>query len=409
MMPSARIDKGKTWQSLSRGWRGFIVLLALALALAGCASPYIDSGAISNLAPLQLDGRSLTASQAQSHVVRPDLLYLDEPMREFVTLYTADLSSKRARLLSLHQAVRGAGTLHLQYESFAEGTAQEVFHRGTANCLSYANLFVALAREAGLQASYQWQEVRPQWSRVSDQVQIGLHVNVVVNLPGGKRFMVDIDPLPSRDITDSQELTDSEAKALYYNNVAMHALGNEDLENAWYYVVRALQLSPDMPFLWVNLGAVYRHSGQHRDAEQSYLQALDLDFAEYSAMSNLAVLYGLEGRVEEQQYWRDKAEYHRKSNPYYHAWQGDEAAAQGDWEAALGHYDRAVTLLPRDSQLLYARGMIYYRLNDLDDAAVNIQMAIELATLHSDLAYYRLRLQEVKKAQLEGSRATTPL
>ena len=406
-MHSARIDTGKARQSLSRDWRGFIVLLALALA--GCAGPHIDSGAINNLAPLQLDGRSLGASGAQSHVVRPDLLYLDEPMREFVTLYTADLSSKQARLLSLHQAIRGAGTLNLQYEPFAEGTAQQVFHRGTANCLSYANLFVALAREAGLQASYQWQEVRPQWSRVSDQVQIGLHVNVVVNLPGGKRFIVDIDPLPSRDITDSQELTDSEAEALYYNNVAMQALANDDLENAWFYVVRALQLGPDMPFLWVNLGAVYRHSGQHRDAEQSYLQALDLDFTEYSAMSNLAVLYDIEGRVEERQYWRDKAEYHRQSNPYYHAWQGDEASARGDWEAALRHYDRAVTLLPRDSQLLYARGMIYYRLNDLDEAAVNIQMAIELATLRSDLAYYRLRLEEVKEAQLDASRATTPL
>jgi len=66
-----------------------------------------------------------------------------------------------------------------------------------------------------------------------------------------------------------------------------------------------------------------------------------------------------------------------------------------------------VALLPRDSQLLYARGMIYYRLNDFADAAVNIQKAIELATLHSDLAYYRLQLQEVKKAQLADGRATT--
>lgn len=401
MMPSVNAFIRQVRRSFTSGQRALMALLALTLC--GCASPPIDTRAISGLAPLQLEGRSLTVAQAQGHVVQPDLLFLDEPMREFVELYTADLSSKRARLMSLHQAMRGAGTLNLQYEPFAEGTAQEAFHRGTANCLSYANLFIALAREAGLQASYQWQEVRPQWSKVSDQVQIGLHVNVMVSLPRGKRFLVDIDPLPSRDITGAQELTDAEAEALYYNNVAMDALGNDDLENAWYYVVRALQISPDMPFLWVNLGAIYRHSGQHREAEQSYLQALDLDFTEYSAMSNLAVLYKLEGRMEEQRYWLDKVEYHRASNPYYHAWQGDEAGALGDWEAALRHYNRAVTLLPRDSQLLYARGLIYYRLNDLDDAVVNIQQAIELATLHSDLVYYRLQLEEVKKAQREGS------
>ncbi len=401
MMPSVNAFIRQVRRSFTPGQRALMSLLALTLC--GCASPPIDTRAITGLAPLQLEGRSLTVAQAQGHVVQPDLLFLDEPMREFVELYTADLSNPRARLMSLHQAMRGAGTLNLQYEPFAEGTAREAFHRGTANCLSYANLFIALAREAGLQASYQWQEVRPQWSKVSDQVQIGLHVNVMVSLPRGKRFLVDIDPLPSRDITGAQELTDAEAEALYYNNVAMDALGNDDLENAWYHVVRALQISPDMPFLWVNLGAIYRHSGQHREAEQSYLQALDLDFTEYSAMSNLAVLYKLEGRMEEQRYWLDKVEYHRASNPYYHAWQGDEAGALGDWEAALRHYNRAVTLLPRDSQLLYARGLIYYRLNDLDDAVVNIQQAIELATLHSDLVYYRLQLEEVKKAQREGS------
>jgi len=405
MRPSAGAVTEQARQSLSAGWRGVVVLFALSLS--GCASPPIDKHAISELAPLQLDGRDLSVAEAQDRVVRPDLLSLDEPMREFVRRYTEDISNKRARLLALHQAVRGAGTLNIQYEPFAEGTAREVFHRGTANCLSFANLFIALAREAGLQASYQWQEVRPQWSKVSDRVQIGLHVNVVVNLPSGKRFMVDIDPLPSRDITDSQELTDTEAEALYYNNVAMGALANDDLEDAWYYEVRALQLSPDMPFLWVNLGAIYRISGQHLEAERSYLQALDLDFTEYSAMSNLAVLYDLEGRVDEQRYWLEKAEYHRQSNPYYHAWQGDEAAARGDWEAALQHYNRAVGLLPRASELLYARGMIYYRLNDLDDAAVDIQQAIELATLHSDLAYYRLQLQEVKKAQLADKQSTS--
>ena len=401
MKPSVDLNKRQARQSLSGGCWCCIVLLALTLA--GCASSSVNTRTISALAPLQLDGRNLQASQAPRHVVRPDLLTLDEPMREFVNRYTADLSNKRAKLMSLHQAVRGAGTLNMQYEPFAEGTARDVFHRGTANCLSYANLFVALARQAGLQASYQWQEVRPQWSKVSDQVQIGLHVNVVVSLPGRKRFMVDIDPLPSRDIAGAQELTDAEAEALYYNNIAMEALGRDDLKNAWFHVVRALQLSPDMPFLWVNLGAIYRNSGQHAEAEQSYLQALDLDSTQYSAMSNLAVLYKLEGRTQEQRYWLDKAEYHRESNPYYHAWHGDEAAAQGDWEAALQHYNHAVTLLPRDSQLLYSRGMIYYRLNDLDDAAVNIEQAIELATLHSDLAYYRLQLQEVRKAQVAGS------
>ena len=217
-----------------------------------------------------------------------------------------------------------------------------------------------------------------------------------------RRYMVDIDPLPSSAISGSRELTDAQGEALYYNNIAMAALAKDDTETAWLHEVRALQLSPADAHLWANLGAIYRSSGQHREAEQSYLQALELDFTEYSAMTNLAVLYGLEGREEERNYWLDRVEIHRRSNPYYHAWLGDEVAAAGDWVAALAHYEQAVALAPGDSNLLFSRGVIYYQLNDYEAAGRDMEEAINLATLHSDIAYYQLQLEAVREAQLAG-------
>jgi Flp pilus assembly protein TadD len=378
----------------------FIALLA---SLWGCAGPSVDRHVIDQLPPLQHEGTSLSVADVASRVPRVDLLAMDEPMREFVTRYTAGQDNSRMRLMSLHQAVRGAGGLDMQYDPFAEGTAREVFRRRVANCLSYANLFIALAREAGLDASYQWVEVRPQWSRISERAQLGLHVNVVVRLRDGKRYMVDIDPLPSSDISGSRELTDAQGEALYYNNIAMAALAEGDAEKAWLHEVRALQLSPGDSHLWANLGAIYRSSGQHREAEQSYLQALELDFTEYSAMTNLAVLYGLEGREEERDYWLERVEIHRRSNPYYHAWLGDEVAASGDWAAALKHYQRAVALAPGDSNLVFSRGLIYYQLKDYEAAARDMEEAIELATLQSDIAFYQLQLEAVRETQPVGT------
>jgi Flp pilus assembly protein TadD len=377
--------------------------LCLLLALSACAGQPAGTPVIDQLPPLRLGATTLTVADAAARVPRVDLLSLDESMRQFVARYTGGQTNTHVRLMSLHEAVRGAGGLDLQYDPFAEGSAREVFHRGVANCLSYANLFIALAREAGLEAHYQWVEVRPQWSRVSERVQVGLHVNVSVRLRDGKRYMVDIDPPPSQDITGSRELTDSQGEALYYNNIAMSALGSEDPETAWLYLVRALQLDPANAHLWANLGAIYRASAQHREAEQSYLQALDLDFTEYTAMTNLAVLYSIEGREEDRDYWLGRVEIYRRTNPYYHAWRGDEAAAEGDWSKALDHYARALALAPGDSRLLFTRGVIYYRLNDYDAAAVDIERAIELATLYSDIAYYERQLEEVRKAQLAGA------
>jgi len=403
MASSMATFTGQIPRSRGRGRPVAAALLVLAVYLTGCAGSPVDSATIGTLPPLQLADATLTVADAAIRVPRAELLSLDEPMRQFVARYTIDHSDQRLRLMSLHQAVRGAGGLDMQYDPSAEGSARDVFQRGFANCLSYANLFVALAREAGLDASYQWVEVRPQWSRVGERVQVGLHVNVLVRLPNGTHYNVDIDPLPAQQIAASRKLSDAEAEALYYNNIAVDALGRRELASAWYYLVQALQLSPANAHLWVNLGALYRTNGQHREAEQSYLQALDLDGSQYSAMTNLAVLYGLEGRQQEQEHWLGRVDRHRQANPYYHAWQGDEAAATGDWPAALVHYDRAVALLADDGHLLFSRGLIHYQLGDLDAAALDMERAIDVATLQSEIGDYRRQLDAVRKARLAGA------
>jgi Flp pilus assembly protein TadD len=114
------------------------------------------------------------------------------------------------------------------------------------------------------------------------------------------------------------------------------------------------------------------------------------------------MLYDREGREQERDFWLKRAERHRLANPYYHAWQGDQAAAGGDWRVALAHYNRALGLAPRDSHLLFGRGIIYYQLSDYDAASADISRAIELATRRSEIENYRLQLDQVRRAALAG-------
>jgi Flp pilus assembly protein TadD len=384
-----------------RCWR-VMAVVALAAALLACSTLPDSSRSVSELAPLQLEGHTVTVAEVAARAPTPDLLALDQDMRDFVALYTGGARNSRQRLTMLHRAITGAATLDLQYDPVAEGSAQEVFHRGSANCLSYANLFVALAREAGLDAGYQWLEVRPQWTRLGERVMVRLHVNVMVKVSSREHYMVDIDPLPSRDIAGSQAISDSEAQALYHSNIAMEALAAEQLELAWLNGVRALQLSPETAHLWVNLGAIYRFSGQHREAESSYLYALQLDPWDRSAMNNLVVLYGIEGRAQDRNYWAVQVARYRDDNPYYHAWLGDQAAEAQDWQAALQYYEEALALLPDDSRLLYAAGITLYQLDELVAASAYIKRAIKTASLRSDIENYQLQLEAVQRKQLAG-------
>ena len=375
-------------------------ILPLVPFMVACAAIPSEQLTVADLAPLVLEGRVITVEDAERIAPTPELLTLDDDMRDFVATYAGKRSSQRQRLVNLHQSVKSPAILDMQYDPFAEGGAEETFHRGSANCLSYANMFVALAREAGLDASYQWVEVRPQWSRMGERVAVRLHVNVLVKTRAGDRFMVDIDPLSSNEITGSRVLSDQDAAALYHSNIAMGALAEEQLDTAWIQAVRALQLSPGTGHLWVNLGAIYRVAEQYEDAERSYFRALQINQFDRSATNNLVVLYEYLGREEDHAYWSDRSRRYRDRNPYYHSWLGDLAGEADDWPLALGHYQRAVKLMPEDSRLLYGLGIIYHQLGDFDAATEQISLAIERASLNREIEEYEIRLESVREDQL---------
>lgn len=375
----------------------YLCLLVLPL-LAACASA--PSPRVNELPPLHTADGVIAVSEVAELAPTPELLALDPEMHAFVSRYAGQGIGRRERLLALHRAISGTATLGIDYDPAAEGTAAQAFHRQAANCLSYANLFVSLAREAGLDARYQWVEVRPQWTRLGERVAVRLHVNAVVHLNNRDRYMVDIDPLPSRDIAGTREISDRDAQALFHSNIAMDALAREQLVAAWTNAVRALQLSPGMSHLWVNAGAVYRLAGQYRAAESAYLQALALDPHERSAMNNLMVLYELEGNREQYAVWAARVDRYRDSNPYYHAWLGDQAGTEGDWRAALGHYLEALALQPEDANLQFSVGLIYEQLDEPRAALRYVEQAVELATLRRDLEIYRLKAEALNRALL---------
>lgn len=368
------------------------LLLACLLFSACGALPVGPHRDLRELPPLNWRGEVTPVTAVAERVRDPQLLAVDEEMRAFVERYTGDVRHQRQRLRMLHAAIKGPATLGIQYDPEAGGGAREVFRRGTANCLSYAALFVALAREAGLDAGFQWLEVRPKWTRQGERVMVNLHVNASVNTGRTERYMVDIDPLPSRDIAGTRDISDDEAIALHHGNIAMQALAEGDPRTAWLHTVRALQLSPRQAHMWVNLGAIYRFAGQHRAAESSYLYALELDPYEHSAMNNLVVLYDIEGRLDERDHWDRQVASYRDGNPYYHAWEADEAAEIGDWAAARDNYARALELAPEDAHLMYALGMAYRELGDTRLARRYLEKAVASATLFSEREEFRAAL-----------------
>lgn len=375
-----------------------VILLATAV-LGGCASMPDWAFDIRDVPPLKLDGRIYSYDPESTDLRDPEILMVSQEMRDFVERYTEDANNPHNKLMALHRAIKGQGALGIQYDPFADGTARSAFARGSANCLSYAHLFTALAREAGLDARYQWMEVRPEWHRMGDRVAVRLHVNVQVKMRDSTEYMVDIDPLNRSEVAGARLMSDEEGLALYYNNLAMNALAADRPVFAWQQLVRGIDEAPGLSQLWVNLGAIYRYAGQYAEAEQAYFHALEIDNSDRSAMNNLVVLYELEGRNNEQNYWEDRLERYRNLNPYYHASLGDAAMEEKDWNTAYTHYKKATAMQPDDGLLVYSQGLAAHELGNDDEAKRLITRAIERASFQVEKQRYRVQLKIIREEQ----------
>jgi tetratricopeptide (TPR) repeat protein len=379
---------------------GCAILVTL-LLVSGCAQLQSSSASFSSIDPLQLPGGELTPLKASANTPTPDLLGLTQEMRDFADRYVKH-GSQHQRLMMLHSSLKSQALGGVEYDPGADGTAAQVFHRGKANCLSYAHLFVSLARYSGLNAQYRVVSLRPEWSRHGDQVSLRQHVNVRVILRNGSEFAVDIDPVPRARIASSRALSDREAFALYHANLAMEDLLQRDYTNAYAQAVRSLQLSVNTDYLWVNLGAIFRRAGQEASAERSYMTALGLNPLNPSAMNNLGFLYHEQGQWVQARLWEERVVDHRQKNPYYHMYLGAEAELAGEPELALVHYQSAIAIKDTDAEFYYRLAKLYLSLQQPGESVRYAQRAVELSQLVGDREEYLAFLRGVAEPALSA-------
>jgi Flp pilus assembly protein TadD len=366
----------------------------MVLLLSACALHSQHNAEFSSLPPLQLPDKQWSAGDAAASVPTPDLLGLSPEMREFGDRYV-NRGNQLQRLQILHSSLRSPAFVDINYDPAADGTAAEAFARGSANCLTYAHLFISLARHAGLDARYLAFKLRPQWARHGERVALRQHVNVLVKLRSGREYVVDIDPINRDSIASAGVLDDEEAFALYHGNLAMAALLSDRQTTAFAEAVRAVELSTNTDYLWVNLGAIYRQNGQDDAAEMSYLTALQLNSNSRSAMNNLAVLYRSMGDTQRSQYWRERVAAHRQRNPYYHVYLGELAEAEGKPEQAIAHYREAIALKDSDAEFYYRLAKLYFSLQQHPESIRYVREAIERSRLVGEREEYEAFLRQL--------------
>ncbi|MEW5894135.1 MAG: tetratricopeptide repeat protein [Candidatus Omnitrophota bacterium] len=138
-------------------------------------------------------------------------------------------------------------------------------------------------------------------------------------------------------------------KVLTYNRYAKAGAVYDkrgDLKNAEKSYLKALELTPGDSNLLYNLGNVYMKDGRLEQAEQTYKQALSICGYNVDALFNLAFLYEQTGRESEALQIYDKISQYQPDSPDIFFRIANIYDKAGDCEKAFTFYQKVVDLSP---------------------------------------------------------------
>ncbi len=362
---------------IRRIWHATMVL-CVALWLVGCATQRPD-----NLKP-----PPLRTSEPAVYAADVDVLELSPEMEAFLEQYVLQYPNIHTRMTLLMDAVSANGVLGFEYDDTFTSTSVDTFNTRAGNCIGFANMLVAMARRAGIKAQYQEVLRRPEWSTREETVLLVKHINVI--LEGvGYTYVMDISGIRISPTARRQPISDSYAKALYYNNLGADALIRNDLPTAYAYMSKAIETEPMLTDSWINIGVVLSRNGQLDDAETVLHKALEIDSNEYAALSNLYEIYVTQENWEAAAALEGRVERYRQRNPYYLMQLSEEALLQGDEEEALRLIKRAIKKKDDDHQLYFALAKTQYLAGQVEAAHISLARARELAPASMDVYYQR--------------------
>ncbi|NNK33928.1 MAG: tetratricopeptide repeat protein [Xanthomonadales bacterium] len=354
---------------------------ALGAALAGAVALLI--GACGSSPPLTAPDVPPLLGHPQHQVADVDLLSMTPGMRDFVDAHAKSQlfrnSGERGNSAwRLAYAALDNYLLDFDYDPLVTLPADRAFEERRGNCLTFSSMFIAMARDAGLEAWFQEVVVPPKWTSVNETLLISKHVNAVVQ-DRGRAYTVDVSRRKTEAFEQTRRLSDREAKAQYFNNLGADALIANNLALAHAYFSKAIATDPSVAYVWSNLGVTLRRNEQTADAVMAYRTALRYDPDQAVALNNLYAIYEEDGDLDAAAEMKRQVERNRKRNPYYLNYLAETAIEEQRYEDAIRLANRAIGIDEKEYRFHYTLAQSQYLAGRTRVARASLDRARELA------------------------------
>ena len=142
---------------------------------------------------------------------------------------------------------------------------------------------------------------------------------------------------------------------------------------------RSVELAPQVPFAWCNLGVACNATGNHGEALECFDRMLQLDRGNATALKNRGTALRYLGRHDEAMESFRRASVRAPNDPELHREVGDLLVDMGRPAEALARYDRSIAGNPADANTHHNRGSAAYRAGELERAESDLRRALALA------------------------------
>lgn len=376
-------------KNLIPAYAKFLGMAVLGLQLSGCFTIDLDLGFEEDN-----DIYNNIITQTKDLYADIDSLYINDEVKQLIDANISFRASAEERVDKLQEILYGENFLNVQYSDEKTHTALEAFYARAGNCLGVINLYIAMARYAGVEARFQTVDVQPSWDRRGDLLVLSQHINATGRLTVRRRYVVDFTPEISVQQLTSSIISDERARALYFNNLGVEALIGGDTEQSLVYFKNSLFLDPESTITWNNIGTTYNRLGNREYAEYSYRMAFNQDQTNATAINNLAKFYRRNGDSRLAREYEIAIERFNRQNPYYHFAQGNVALIDENLEDARNSFRRALRLKKDEPDFYFALARVYASLGDVGEARSLVESANELLALNEEI--YQPSAQKVR-------------
>lgn len=371
----------------------FLSILVFVL-LSACVSTSVKEstlGTIDVSPEMVLDSSPLGKGAENLDLSTVEILEMTPEMIEFVESYMEGSTNRYRRMQRLVYAIIGDGNFDLVYDDKTR-TASETFTAARGNCLSFTNLFIAMARYLEIHAEYQEVDIPPDWSLAGESFFFSQHVNVLVDLGVGMQRVVDFNIYDFQPSYERRTISDARGRAHYFSNIGVEHMMNGNNMLAYANFRQALKEDSRFSPAWINMGILHRREKYPNYAETSYKQALEIYQFNLIAMSNMANLYEEEGKSEWAEQYKDRVRLHRMSNPYYRYAQANTAFIDGDYRTAIENLKYAINMIDDEDRFYFLLSLSYLMSGDKEESTRWMKKAEEVAKQNESREKYSHKL-----------------